>query len=110
MGKIKSTPKSRKVNKSDPKYDEMRRKNNEAIKKTRAKAKLKQEETQRRISELRAENDELEIQMKDMAHQMSLMKKILEAHQKQQSSFSSHNNKMFKLLEELKDMSNNNEQ
>ena len=52
---------------------------------------------------MRAENEELETQMKEMSHQMNLMKKILEAHKQQQSSISKHNNKMFKLLEELKE-------
>jgi len=101
----RANTKSRKVNKNDPRYDEIRRKNNEAIKKTRAKAKQRQEETQQRISELRVENDDLEVKIKQIAHQMNLMRKILEAHKQQQSSVTTHNMKMFQMLEELQDMS-----
>ena len=75
---------SRKVDRNDPCYEEKRRKNNEAIKKTRAKAKAKQEETQRRMTQLRAENTDLELKIKDLSAQLKLMKNILEAHHKQQ--------------------------
>ena len=75
---------SRKVDKNDPCYEEKRRKNNEAIKKTRAKNKAKQEETQRKMTQLRSENTDLELKIKDLGAQLKLMKNILEAHHKQQ--------------------------
>ena len=75
---------SRKVNKNDPYYEEKRRKNNEAIKKTRAKAKAKQEETQKKLTELRSENTDLELKIKDLGAKLELMKNILEAHHRQQ--------------------------
>ena len=103
MGKAQ---KSRKVNYQDPNYEEMRRKNNEAIKKTRAKAKQRQEETQSRITELKTENEDLEKRMEEMSQQIKLMKNILEAHQQAQSSFVSQNNKIYKLLDELNDLNN----
>jgi len=75
---------SRKVDRNDPSYEEKRRKNNEAIKRTRAKNKAKQEETQRKVAHLKAENTDLELKIKDLSAQLKLMKNILEAHQKQQ--------------------------
>ena len=75
---------SRKVDKNDPCYEEKRRKNNEAIKRTRAKNKAKQEETQRKMTQLRSENTDLELKIKDLGAQLKLMKNILEAHHKQQ--------------------------
>merc|ERR1711976_251458 len=78
--------KSRKVDKSDPKYEEKRKKNNEAIRRTRAKAKAKQEETQSRIIFLKNENEKLECRVQDMSAQMNMMREILEAHQRQQTS------------------------
>ena len=75
---------SRKVDRNDPCYEEKRRKNNEAIKRTRAKNKAKQEETQRKMAHLKAENTDLELKIKDLSAQLKLMKNILEAHHKQQ--------------------------
>lgn len=75
---------SRKVDRNDPCYEEKRRKNNEAIKRTRAKNKAKQEETQRKMTQLRAENTDLELKIKDLSAQLKLMKNILEAHHKKQ--------------------------
>lgn len=75
---------SRKVDKNDPNYEEKRRKNNEAIKRTRAKNKAKQEETQLKMAVLRAENTDMELKIKDLSAQLKLMKNILEAHHKQQ--------------------------
>ena len=75
---------SRKVDRNDPSYEEKRRKNNEAIKRTRAKNKAKQEETQRKVAHLKAENTDLELKIKDLSAQLKLMKNILEAHHKQQ--------------------------
>ena len=78
--------KSRSVDKSDPKYEEKRKKNNEAIRKTRAKAKAKQEETQSRIIFLKNENEKLECRVQDMSAQMKMMRDILEEHKRQQTS------------------------
>ena len=97
---------SRKVDRNDPSYEEKRRKNNEAIKRTRAKNKAKQEETQRKMAHLKAENTDLELKIKDLSTQLKLMKNILEAHQQAQSSFVSQNNKIYKLLDELNDLNN----
>jgi len=81
MPKIQNkTKKSRKVDHDDPLYKEKREKNNEAIKRTRAKAKAKQEETLKRITDLKTENNGLEQKIENLASQMSTMKEILRAH------------------------------
>ena len=52
------TPKQ--VDKNDPEYLEKRKRNNEAIKKSREKAKQKAEETQKKVDILRKDNKRLE--------------------------------------------------
>ena len=48
------------VDKNDPEYLEKRKRNNEAIKKSREKAKAKAEETQRKVETLKKDNKMLE--------------------------------------------------
>jgi len=87
MPKIQNkAKKSRKVDHDDPFYKEKRERNNEAIKRTRAKAKAKQEETQRRITDLKTENSDLELKIENLASQMSTMKDILRAHYEREMS------------------------
>ena len=97
---------NRKVDKSDPKYEERRRKNNEAIRKTRAKAKAKQEQTQQRLTSLKKENDDLEARIRDLAAQLQLMKNILEAHHHQlETNVAERRPELLQLVREMTDLS-----
>ena len=59
--KIIEMPKiAKQMNKDDPEYLQKRAKNNEAIKRTRDKAKLKAKETETRLEDLRTDNKRME--------------------------------------------------
>ena len=108
--------KSRRFDKSDPNYEEKRRKNNEAIRRTRAKAKAKQEETLNRLTSIKQENDELERKISSLGSQLTMMRDILEAHNSSQETTSTsvpaiiqnHDNKheLFKLISEIEQLNN----
>ena len=109
--------KPRRFDKSDPDYEEKRRKNNEAIRRTRAKAKAKQEETLNRLTSIKQENDELEMKISSLGSQLSMMRDILEAHNSSQETTSTasvpaivqnHDNKheLFKLISEINQLNN----
>ena len=87
MGKIRRS-KVKKVSKiaiSDLDYFDKRKKNNEAIKKTREKAKARREETDRRIKHLRSENEDLESRIQKLRAELLIMKEIYENHTKKRS-------------------------
>lgn len=72
------TPKQ--VDKNDPEYLEKRKRNNEAIKKSREKAKQKAEETQKRVDILRKDNKRLEDKISVLGQEMQFLKDIFLAH------------------------------
>jgi len=72
------TPKQ--VDKNDPEYLEKRKRNNEAIKKSREKAKQKAEETQKRVDILRKDNKRLEDKINVLGQEMQFLKDIFLAH------------------------------
>ena len=68
------------LNKEDPEYQKKRDKNNEAIKKTRAKAKAKSKETETKLEKLKTENKELENQINVLGQQMDFLKDVYHTH------------------------------
>ena len=109
--------KPRRFDKSDPNYEEKRRKNNEAIRRTRAKAKAKQEETLHRLTTIKQENEELEMKISSLSSQLSMMRDILEAHNSSQEMTSTasvpdilqnHDNKqeLYRLISEIDQLNN----
>jgi len=71
---------SKSISKEDPEYEEKRRKNNEAIRKSREKQKQKQKETQAQVDALKQENQQYEGQIKELEGQMEMLKGIFKAH------------------------------
>ena len=68
------------MSKDDPEYLAKRAKNNEAIKKSREKARLKANETKDRVANLKADNKRLEDQISVLGQEMKFLKDILVAH------------------------------
>ena len=68
------------VDKNDPEYLEKRKRNNEAIKKSREKAKAKAEETQRKVETLKKDNKMLEDKISVLGQEMQFLKDIFLAH------------------------------
>jgi len=74
-------PKERNVgNKDDPEYLARRAKNNEAIKKSREKARAKAAETKQRVEELRTDNKQLEDKISALDQEMKFLKEVFIAH------------------------------
>ena len=68
------------LDKNDPEYLEKRKRNNEAIKKSREKARAKAEETQKRVTELKTDNKRLEDKINVLGKEMQFLKDIFIAH------------------------------
>ena len=64
------------VDKNDPEYLEKRKRNNEAIRKSREKAKQKAEETQKKVEILRKDNTRLEDKINVLGQEMQFLKDI----------------------------------
>ena len=71
---------SKQVDKNDPEYLEKRKRNNEAIKKSREKAKAKAEETQRKVDHFKHDNKRLEDKISVLGQEMQFLKDIFLAH------------------------------
>ena len=71
---------SKQVDKNDPEYLEKRKRNNEAIKKSREKAKAKAEETQRKVDHFKTDNKRLEDKISVLGQEMQFLKDIFLAH------------------------------
>ena len=61
-------------------YKNKRARNNDAVKRSRAKAKAKVCETSERVNNLKAENDELEGKIKILGKELQLLKDMFVAH------------------------------
>merc|ERR1712059_151462 len=68
------------LNKDDPEYLEKRKKNNEAIKRSREKARQKASETQSKVETLRGENKRLEDKLMVLGQEMKFLKDVFMAH------------------------------
>merc|ERR1712013_652428 len=64
----------------DPEYLEKRAKNNEAIKKSREKARAKAKETQQKVDHLKKDNKRLEDKITVLGQEMQFLKEVFLAH------------------------------
>jgi len=69
-------PSKKKQAKVNQEYEEKRARNNEAVKRSREKAKERSQEIQSNISRLRSENDSLEEKKKLLAHELKFLKEL----------------------------------
>ncbi|XP_016936251.1 CCAAT/enhancer-binding protein homolog 2 [Drosophila suzukii] len=61
----------------DPAYQEKRKKNNEAVQRTREKTKKSAEERKKRIDELRKQNDALKVQIEQGEKHISTLRDLI---------------------------------
>ncbi|KAJ1359753.1 hypothetical protein KIN20_018548 [Parelaphostrongylus tenuis] len=66
----------------DEHYIEKRRRNNEAVNRTREKKRLEESETAKRVEELRKENERLERQVESLQKELSFLKEMFMAYTK----------------------------
>ena len=71
---------SKQINKDDPEYLEKRAKNNEAIKRTRDKAKVKAKETETKLENLKTDNKRMENQISVLDREMQFLKDVYHTH------------------------------
>ncbi|EDV51367.1 CCAAT/enhancer-binding protein gamma [Drosophila erecta] len=62
---------------TDPAYQEKRKKNNEAVQRTREKTKKSAEERKKRIDELRRQNDTLKVQIEESQKHISTLRDLI---------------------------------
>lgn len=65
---------------SDPMYVQKRRNNNDAVKKSREKTKLKVDETKKKVDQLKYENEELEKRINLLSKELTFLRDIFLAH------------------------------
>lgn len=68
------------ISKDDPIYKEKRNKNNDAVKKSRMKTKVKSEETMKKVAILKQENESLEERIQLLSKELTFLKDIFLAH------------------------------
>ncbi|XP_077982732.1 CCAAT/enhancer-binding protein beta-like [Glandiceps talaboti] len=61
-------------------YKKRRERNNIAVRKSRVKSKQKTQETLHRVNELKAENEQLEVKVKLLSKELSVLKDLFLAH------------------------------
>ena len=71
---------SKQVDKEDPEYLERRKRNNEAIRKSRDKAKAKATDTSERVEHFKKDNKRLEDKISVLGQEMQFLKEIFLAH------------------------------
>ena len=71
---------SKQVDKEDPEYLERRKKNNEAIRKSREKSKAKASETSDKVDYFKKDNKRLEDKISVLGQEMQFLKEIFLAH------------------------------
>ena len=70
----------RKMKAAEDEYQLKRLRNNEAVRKSREKARIKAQETTQRVQKLRQENEALEERMKLLKKELSFLKSVFIAH------------------------------
>jgi len=73
------------ITKEDPVYKEKRNKNNDAVKKSRMKTKVKSEETMKKVAILKQENESLEERIQLLSKELTFLKDIFLAHAQKNS-------------------------
>jgi len=63
--------------KDDDEYRRRRERNNEAVKKSRVKSKMRSQATQERVQQLQMENTQLEEKMKYLSSEVEFLKEML---------------------------------
>lgn len=71
---------SRRANKGTDEYRKRRERNNQAVKKSRMKTKMKTQQMVDRVSQLRMENEELEENIKILNKELGILKDLFLAH------------------------------
>ena len=71
---------SKQINKDDPEYLERRKRNNEAIRKSREKSKAKASETSEKVDYFKKDNKRLEDKISVLGQEMQFLKDIFLAH------------------------------
>ncbi|KAK5980178.1 Basic region leucine zipper [Trichostrongylus colubriformis] len=64
----------------DEDYEEKRRRNNEAVNRTREKKRQEETETAKKVEELRVENEKLERQVESLQKELSFLKEMFYAY------------------------------
>ncbi|XGW23425.1 hypothetical protein V3C99_005566 [Haemonchus contortus] len=64
----------------DEDYEEKRRRNNEAVNRTREKKRQEETETAKKVEELRVENEKLERQVESLQKELSFLKEMFVAY------------------------------
>jgi CCAAT/enhancer binding protein (C/EBP) gamma len=80
MASSKKLSGKREIDPTDPTYCEKRNKNNEAVKKSREKTRMKAKDTMEKVSELKQENEMLEERIKLLSKELTFLKDIFMAH------------------------------
>ena len=88
---------------SDPHYVEKRAKNNDAVKKSREKTRLKAKDTMEKVSTLKQENEMLEERIKLLHKELVFLKDIFFAHAGSKHGLSDIDMDIKNLLEEKDD-------
>ena len=88
---------------SDPQYTEKRAKNNDAVKKSREKTRLKAKDTMEKVSCLKQENEMLEERIKLLHKELVFLKDIFFAHAGSKHGLSDIDMDIKTLLEEKDD-------
>jgi len=70
------------LDKNSDEYKKRREKNNEAVKKSRIKSKIKTEETKEQVNELSHENELLTQKVQSLKKEFELLKELYQAHSK----------------------------
>eukprot|EP00088_Acartia_fossae_P058790 TRINITY_DN6923_c0_g2_i1.p1 TRINITY_DN6923_c0_g2~~TRINITY_DN6923_c0_g2_i1.p1 ORF type:complete len:126 (-),score=37.59 TRINITY_DN6923_c0_g2_i1:4-381(-) len=73
-------PKAKGISPNDPDYHEKRIKNNQAIRRSRAKKKAETENMENQVKDLKEENAQLEGKIKQAEGRMDMLKAIIKAH------------------------------
>jgi len=68
------------LTKDDPMYKEKRDKNNDAVKKSRLKTKIKYDETMKKVAALKKENEIFEERIQLLSKELTFLKDIFLAH------------------------------
>jgi len=89
------------ITKDDPMYKEKRNKNNDAVKKSRQKTKVKSEETMKKVSRLKKENEELEERIQLLSKELTFLKDIFLSHANRNHGLNATHLGLSQLLEEV---------
>ncbi|KAF6025474.1 hypothetical protein EB796_016218 [Bugula neritina] len=88
----KEKPRRKWPEKNTEEYSEKRSQNNVAVKKSREKARLKQQESKSKVEGLKKENSELEVKVETLQKELTILKDLFTAHANGTAASVSSNN------------------